>query len=362
MNPTQQHALSQIYDVLPDGRWHIKLDNLRINDLSICEQLFKYRHVDCQHLKGGKSWYATFGIWWAHVLEDIYEDTRKRQENELPPPDKGSFISAAVRWWLKDDMDAFALVAPKQYQKFAQGYVGVRISGRELRMPMGAVNMAAQYFDFYNSLHDFENWRIIATESTFGLRGELVIGENDKVVVAYQGRPDIVSYDVGKGILEPADNKTTAAVDGKWEDGWRTNPQLKGYLVAVQELAKQVDLKLSEPVNTVLINGTARDEPPMKPKDGIRKPRFKRIRVEFSQPILEEWKRKTLAKATRLRYCIENDEWLWKESVCNYQYGHPCEYRIIDELPEQERAALFKSHYVTLEPWTPETVGERKTV
>jgi len=338
----------------------MKLDNLFLNDFSICEQLFKYRHIDCQRLKGGRSWYSTFGIWWAHVLEDIYKETGSRQEAGLGPPEKGDFIAAAVRWWLKDDMDHFALVAPKQYQAFAVGYVSVNINQRQFKMPVGAVNIAAQYNDYYTRMRDFENWRIIATESTFGLKQDVIVGENDEVVVAYQGRPDIVGFDKGKQLLEPADNKTTAKIDGDFSEDWDTNPQIKGYVVAVRELAKQLNLKISEPVNSCLINGAARDEPSKNPKDGIVKQRFTRIRVKFDDELLDEWRHDLVAKASRLRHCIEHNEWIWRTSACNYQYGHPCEYRSVDSLTPANRPLLFKSHYTIVEPWSPQIVGERK--
>jgi len=321
-------------------------------------------------MKGGRSWYATFGIWWAHFLEDVYKDVSSRQSAKLEPPEKGDFISAAVRWWLRDDMDHFALVAPKQYQAFSMGYVGVSVSkARAMKMPVGVVNIAVQYHDYFTRMHDFDNWKIIATETTFGLNSDVVIGENDKVVVYYQGRPDIVGYDVGKGLLEPGDHKTTSSVTGDWESDWATNSQLKGYVVAVRELAKQLRssgrcpwLPVETEIKSCLINGAARDEPTKKPKDGIVKPRFNRVRQKFSEELLTEWRRDVVEKAARLRYCIENNVWTWKNSACNYQFGHPCEYRTPDSMSPSDRPALFQSHYTTVEPWTPEIVGERKEV
>jgi len=111
-----------------------------------------------------------------------------------------------------------------------------------------------------------------------------------------------------------------------------------------------------------MINGAARDEPTKNPKDGVVKPRFARIRITFSEAILEEWKRDVVEKATRLRYCVENNVWAWGTSSCNYQYGHPCEYQPIDSLSPELRSDLFRSHYTTIEPWSPTLVGERKQI
>jgi hypothetical protein len=64
-----------------------------------------------------------------------------------------------------------------------------------------------------------------------------------------------------------------------------------------------------------------------------------------------------VAKAERLRYCIENDVWLRRESACHYQFGHPCEYRPIDSISPKDRADKFKSHYIVVKPWTAAMTG-----
>jgi hypothetical protein len=354
---------SNLYSILDDGRWKIRFDHHMISNFSTCEQLFNYRHVPrlvqvagsaepqpkVLHLKGGFSWAATFGIWWAHVLEDFYNHVERSQKNNEQPPQKGDLIKYAIRWWMKDDMDRFALTAPTQYTKFAIGYIQVDLDGRPVKFPQGAALLASQYYDYTLALQDFVNWKVIATESAFGVLSDVIVAENDSVVVCYQGRPDLVVYDVQKNLVKPVDHKTTSDVNGDFVNNWKPNAQLLGYEVSVQELCKQ--LKIDTIVDKCIINGIARDIPSLKPKDGRVKSRFRRINVEHSASEIAEWRKQMLARAVRLRYCIENDEWIWKESACHNQYGYPCEYKELERRSPEDRLITIHHGYEYVDPW-----------
>jgi len=352
---------NNLYSILDDGRWKIKFDHHMISNFATCEMLFKERHVPVMitdkvdtspkviHLKGGFSWAATFVIWWAHVLEDFYNHMERSQKHNEQPPQKGDLIKYAIRWWMKDDMDRFAITAPTQYTKFAVGYIQVDLDGRPIKFPHGAALLASQYYDYTLALKDFENWKVIATESAFGVLGDVIVAEDADLVVCYQGRPDLVIYDVQRNLVKPVDHKTTSDVNGDFVDNWKPNAQLPGYEVAVQELCKQ--LKIDTVVDKCIINGIARDIPSPKPKDGRVKSRFRRVNVEHSASELVEWRAQMLARARRLRECITRNEWIWKESACHNQYGYPCEYKELHRRSPEERPIAIHHGYEYVNPW-----------
>lgn len=354
---------NNLYQILPDGRWRIKFDAHMIGDFGTCETLFNFKHVPKEdhegqvlRQRGGYSWYATFGIWWAHVMEDFYFHIQGAQAPDLvkpEPPTEGDLIRYATKWWLTDDMDRFALLAPKNYEKFSQGYIGLEFAGKQIKFPVGAVHFAQGYWQYYQSMRDFDNWRVIATESTFGTSGDVIIGQTAKVVVAFQGRPDIVIYNNSKSWIEPVDTKTTSSISSDFIDSWKPNAQLTGYCVAVHELCKQLKIETPE-ISHCVINGAARDIPAVKPRDGgPPKPRYDRIRISYSSDELLEWQEQMVIRAERLRYAIEHNKFMRRESACHNQYGHPCEYREICNKDLKDRETIIKGGYEWKEAWTP---------
>lgn len=348
---TSLEKARHLYEILPDGRWKLRFDHHQIEGFARCEQYFKYRHVDQYRHKGGMGWYAQFGIWFAHVLEDYYKDMRSRQEQKIGPSTKGDFIVTAIKRWKSDDMDRYALMAPRQYETFAQGYVGMTMGqGQMIKVPVGAVNLAAGYYDFSENRQDFTRWRIIAAEEHFGINDEVKIAENDKVVVCFQGRPDIVVYDNHEHELQPIDTKTTGEIDASFRFSWKPHAQILGYVVCVQELANQ--LKIDTKVRKCVINAISRNKPADTEK-GRLKSRYDRVVVPHSDFEIENWQRQMLAKAMRLRYCIENDEWMWRETACHNQYGYPCDFRDVDNKKSQEeRNMILASVFEKVTPWT----------
>lgn len=377
MEAQTQAPTNHLYEILPDGRWKIRFDHHMVNQFSICEQLFAYQHVPgpdglVLRAKGGMSYYASFGIWWAHVMEDWYEKIHAWQDNwkaqgvsdlslalddkyQLKPaPTKNNLITTAVLRWFSDDMDRFALIAPQQYSKFCGGFLQIQLpDGTTKKFPSGAVDFASQYYDYSMNMNDFTNWKVIAVESTFGLEGDVVVAESPNVVVAYQGRPDLMVFDEHQGCIEPVDDKTTGRMDEDFTTKWKPNAQITGYAVAAEELCKQ--LKIDTKVRSCVINGAARDIPTEKPRNGgPPKPRFQRVRIPYTDYDLDTWKAQMVRKAERLRYCIEHDAWQWRESACHFQYGSGCEYlNICSKGSEQDKLTVINSHYQRVPPWTP---------
>lgn len=343
-------TVKHFVEVMPDGRWKVRFDHHMIDSFKKCQLFFNYRHVEHLRYKGGHSWYAEFGIWWASVLEDIYRDMAWRQANNMPGPAKSDFIIKAVKKWQAMDMVRFELMAPKLYTSFAVGIMGILVDKREIKMPMGVVNMIVGYYDFVIGRSDYTKWKVITAEQTFGIHSEVIIAENDRVVVAYTGRPDLIVYDTVNKEVYAVDHKTTGSIDNNYRLSWKPNAQLAGYTTVVQKILD--DLKIESKVTKAIINAAGRNTLPDTER-GRSMVRFDRIKIEYSDLELLEWKTSILKAATDLRYAIENDSWQRNETVCHNQYNSPCEYREIDSKGSlDDRQRIKQGLYQIVTPWS----------
>lgn len=356
----------ECYTVLPDGRWAIWFDAHMIDSLMRCEKLFYYRQIRHLRQKGAVRPVLSFGTWWSNVLEDFY---LQMQTGTLPT--KLDIVLLAIKHWQAANLNEMRLYDPKKFASYATPMRltdAVRIGGMNSEMEavlrmiayddpemvaLGPVQMASRYYDSY-ATQDFYGWKIISAEQGFGLMGEVIIGENDKVVAYYLGKPDLVIYEKSSDALMPLDHKTKDHITGDFDRLWKPHSQTAGYIYAVGQIASQ--LGFDRTVDRCIINGAARIEPSEKPRDGKVKPRFKRAYPHYSPDEIEEWRRVKLAQATRLRHCIENDEWVWKTDQCHLFGG--CDYRRIDCQPPGSRALVIGADFQTVEPWAPYAVEE----
>src|SRR5258708_15728219 len=318
--------VGKLYEVRPDGRWNIYVDHHMISGFAKCESYFEI--ADIQRVKPrGMSFTANIGIWWAKSLEWYY--TALAQGSLT----RDMAVHLALDAWDECKIDQLKPNFPYSYEKFG---------GRE-----GAIVMISQYYDFsyqYDSVH----WKVIGVESGFGRKRECLIGENDKVCVYYIGKPDIFIRE--DKYLMPVDNKTKDYIKADIEHQFKPHAQTAGYIVAAQELCKQ--LGINEPVDRCLVNVAARNEPSDNPRGGkARKPRFKRVPVHYSVAELQEWREQKVIQASRLRECIETNTWIWNDSACHYYGG--CEYRAIHAAPPATRLIVINASYRIAEAWTP---------
>jgi hypothetical protein len=318
----------QLYEILPDGRWAVFFDASMIKDFRFCEQYFMYQHVNHINSRGDR-WDASVGSWWSRTMELFY--------NALGAKDltKGLAVELATAAWDELSMD-----------RFKETKDSVAFGGAS-----GAIVMISEYFDYAFSVDS--NWTIIGAERGFGRRKEVIVGENDKVVVYYIGKPDLLIIEQGRYI--PIDHKTRDRITPTIHAEYKPHPQTAGYIVAANVLLKQ--LGIDKTVDRCMINVAARKAPTDNPRNGKKAPRFTRVLPHYSPQELEEWKRQTVASATRLRYCIENNEWIWNSpSGCHLYSG--CSYRPIDSVPEGSRDIVIQSQYNIGQPWVPYEIGE----
>lgn len=370
-------APGEVYTVLPDGRWAFFFDHHLIDTFNTCERKFFLRYMSTPgktlRRKGLIPMKWAIGSWWSYVLEDFYTELAGRYisgGSTTGGVSKSEILSYAVKHWASERMNDYA--SDKHFKAFAKpmavrdilrivpsadaswgDFLSTIAYGNPPLVAFGPILMAARYHDTY-AAHDACNWKIISAEKGFGARGEVLLGENDSVVVYYMGRPDLVVLSLPDDSLMPVDHKTSDHIDYNFDSKWQPHPQTAGYIFAVGKIA--ADLGYNRVVDRCIINGAARLEPSDNPKDGKEKPRFKRAYPNYSPSQIEEWRLGVLEKARRLRYCVENNVWSWKESSCHTYSG--CDYRPIDSRAPGARDLVIATDYEVAEPWSPYEVGD----
>lgn len=353
MTTTPKTEPYQLWKVLPDGRWEFLFDSHTVADFSKCEQYFDYRHL--QHLRsrgrGGAA--MNIGSWWSRCMEYLYSHLKNAQDkielapltdhhlNEVyGPPTMADALKYAAAAWSELNMDELEKTSPKAWKTF---------KGRD-----GAIVMTSRYYET-TFQHDVYNWRIIAVEYGFGLRHEVLVGENDQVVVYYMGKPDLVVLSKGDDQLMPVDHKTTDYIKGDTQKKYKPHPQTVGYIYAVNTLAKTLGIE-RKLCDRCCINVGARNEPTDKPRDGgPPKPRFTRVYPCYNPQEVEEWRQALVAKASAMRSAIEGEFFFRNESACHLYAG--CEFRGICAVPLASRNIIIKANYDEAEPWVPYSIS-----
>lgn len=318
----------EFYKIRPDGRWEIYADATMFSIFGNCEQMFKYSFVDSITPKGDRPFVRDLGSWWSELMENIYSEFAKGTQFPLTDIPK-----LAMQIWTKLKMDELEQLAPKKWKEFGGRY--------------GALTMIADYAHRQLPI-DYATWKIVAAEASFGRNREVCIGETDKIILYWMGQPDL--FVVSGNRVFPVDHKSVGYIDSFTERKYKPNIQIPGYIIASQILTKSLGMDI--PVDRAIINCVARTD--RTDKSGESKyPRFKRITVPYSAPELEEWKRRRLAQAERLRFCFENNTWSWNEYTCFSFYWKTCPYLNIDAKPPEIRPVIIGADYMKRSHWIP---------
>jgi hypothetical protein len=341
----------QFYEVLPDGRYKFRVDHHTINDFNTCDRYFSYRHLPDANgqVWGGKSlnMKIALGSWWSSVMEMFYHNM---VFGELPS--EHHIYKFASDAWALHDMDKYKT----QDQKSAEIY-------EKFGGPDGGRLMALEYYKAFASAH-YTQWQVIGAELGFGWRDELPLGEDDKVVVFYGGKPDLVILDKTQNMIMPLDFKTKDNVPGNVSVMFKPHPQTAGYIFAVSKLLEHAYQLGSAMINNppkaptkCIIMMCARFRPTDKPRDGIRKPRFVPVYPNYTADEIEEWRLSVMEKCRRLRDSIERSVWTPRESACHLFYNG-CQFRRVCSVPQNVREATLRSDFVKIDPWKPYDIDE----
>ena len=331
-----------------NGRYEFRFDHHLINDFNTCDRYFQFKHMPDANgqVWSGRGWSSAIqiGIWWSRTMELFY---REMAMNQMPPSASYMGKFAADAWNEQNLTTQFQANDPDYLDKFGG--------------PEGALVMALEYYESFAQV-DFRSWTIVGAEKGFGLRNEILVGEDDQVVVHYVGKPDLVVIENASGKLLPVDHKTKDNIPGNINDQFKPHPQTAGYIFACNELAHQLGLSTKD-TDRCIIRVAARLRPtdnPRKKKDGspgVVRPRFVNVYPNYSLAELEEWRSGIMAKARRLRFAIEHDEFIPRESACHLFY-HGCQFRSVCSTTPASRELVLKSNFTKVDQWSPYSVEE----
>jgi hypothetical protein len=334
---------AQFYEVLEDGRYRFRVDHHLINDYNTCDRYFNFRHMgDSQGLVYGSKTLSikiAIGSWWSSVMESMY--------NEMACgvlPSEHHIYKFASDAWLTHKMEGYKNSDPEVFDKFG-GLDGGRL-------------MALEYYEAFAKQH-FTQWQVIGPELGFGWKDEVPLGEDDKVVVYYGGKPDLIILDRSQNMVMPLDFKTKDSVPSNASVMWKPHPQTAGYIFAVGQLLRsleKVETTPKAPTKCVIMI-CARFRPTDKPRSGVRQPRFLPVYPNYSEAEIEEWRVSVIEKCRRLRDSIERSYFPPRESACHLFY-HGCMFRRACSVAPNVRDATLRSDYIKLEPWVPYTTED----
>jgi hypothetical protein len=392
----------ELFRIREDGKYILWFDSHTISNFTECEQKFTYNTLDRLRRKGPDRPCITIGQWWSRVSELFYT------KMAAGPVTIGEIALIAAACWVENNMDAMRLTNPEKYEKFAMptdasvfasllGLTGfdhlmlqtykkradklrdaatalarsevapedqdkvadqvLRLTGEADKLeqltifPMGPILMACQYYATYYE-HDVRNWKVIGAEKPFGGASEVLIGEDDRVVVYYEGKPDLVLYEVPTGQLMPFDQKTKDYISSDNSVIWKPHSQTAGYIYSVQAIAK--NLGYDQTVDRCVISVCGRLLP-AKPrtKGASPKPRFMRVYPQYSVQEIEEWRSTIMKKANRLRVVLENPKETTRVDgfLCHVFAG--CDYRRLCAVAPGARKNVAATDYVQVRSWSP---------
>ena len=340
---------TQFYEVLPDGRFKFRVDHHLINDHNTCDRYFMFRHIPDAE---GKVWSTkgislkiALGSWWSTVMESFYH------EMQFNLPSDKTMLRFAHEAWESHKIDDFKNTDVEVYDKF----------GGE----PGGLLMAQEYYEAFAAQH-YSQWHIVGAELGFGWRDEMPLGEDDKVVVYYGGKPDLVIIEKAQNMVMPVDFKTKDSVPYNASMKFKPHPQTAGYIFAVGKLLEQLQTNDEEikiltgpwpkaPTKCVVMI-CARYRPTDKPRSGVRAPRFLPVYPNYDASEIEEWRQSVMDKCRRLRDSIERGAWVPRESACHLYAG--CGFRRVCSVPANVREMALQADFVKVEPWSPYTPEE----
>jgi hypothetical protein len=217
-------------------------------------------------------------------------------------------------------------------------------------LALGPILMAAEYYQSF-ALQDMKDWKVIGAELAFGRHGEVIVGETDKVVVYWMGKPDLVIYEEKTNCLAPLDQKTKDYIKSDVQNIWKPHTQTAGYIYSIGQIAKELGYDgITVDRCIISVCGRLRPAEPRKKGDSP-KPRFIRVRPHYAVEEIAEWQANILILAEQMRTSLEKNQWTLNDKACHLYAG--CDFRGICSRPEGVRPLVIQSDYELKEPWSP---------
>jgi hypothetical protein len=279
------------------------------------------------------------GSWWASFCESYYNEMKLGVM-----PSELNVWKFAKEAWDFHEMERYKNDPAwlKVYDKFG-GEAGARIMAMEYHLAFGAQH--------------FNDWQVLGPEMGFGWSEEVLLGEDDKVVVYYGGKPDLTQLVRSQNMIIPTDYKTKDYIPSDALLQYKPHPQTAGYIYAIRHLMNSAQalgkakFPNTFPPTKCIVFVCARFKVE-KPRNGVTKPRFVPVFVEYSDSELEEWRLSVIEKCRRLRDNIERDYFPPRESQCHVYTGG-CPFRRVCSAPPNIREQVLNADFIKAEPWIP---------
>lgn len=321
------------YQLLPDGRYEFFVDATLLRNFSMCERYFKLRHVDNLRQKTEltvKPFAMAIGCWWSDVMEQFYNNLRDSR-----PVTDDDIKDFTLKAWVRQEINACAAAQPDDFAQFGD--------------IAGAVLMLKQYHESQYQT-DYRSWTVVSVEQGFGLNKEVLVGETNKVVVFWIGKPDLVVIEQNR--IVPVDHKTVTRIDARTTKRYKPSLQMPGYAFSCEVIARSVGIHDAR-VDRCVVNICARAKPTENRKTKKLSPRFIRAYPNFTREEISEWRRDVVNKCERIAFCLEHNDWSMSETSCHNMYHRECPFLDIDAVTPSAREVVLMSKYVTSEPWVP---------
>ena len=325
------------YELRSDGRYDFFVDASLLRSFALCERYFYLKHVKNYRPKGVpgvKPFAMAIGSWWSDVMEQFYWSLYMPTPSASSPLTSEDIKDIAVTAWAKNNLDLCAQAHPKQFADFGD--------------LAGAVLMLKEYHD-RQFIIDKQNWRIVSVEEGFGLNREVPLGETNKVVVHWVGRPDLVVVENSR--LTPVDHKTVTRINGDTSTKYKPSTQMAGYTYSCEVIAKSLGYDVR--VDRCIVNICARTRPADKPRDGKVRPRFIRAYPNFTREEIAEWRLDVVHKCERIAECLRTNAWCWAETSCHNFYNRDCDFLKLDSSTPSARDVVLAADFEVGVPWKP---------
>lgn len=324
-----------------DGIFELYADHHILSHLRLCEAYYVENFINQLGLRGDRTWYLEFGIWFHLMMEKFYS-VYKQQTDFVNPVDSGfkfqcsDFASYGAEKWNELDLQYFT----KQPERFK---ACAKIGGLT-----GAIHILTSYWSMYGAGR--ETLKIIGTELSFGRGKEVPILEkpqpryNIPFRAYYCGRIDAIGDDGTNAF--PVDHKTTNNITPETGRNFSPHEGMEGYTFALSKIFKTFFPNYERVCTKALVNHVQVSY------NADYTKRFKRTNLYYSPNQLEEWRMRQIRSFKRIwNLLIEEETPDWNTSTCHDIYNYPCPFRTLHEQDSINRGTIINAHYIQIKPW-----------
>jgi PD-(D/E)XK nuclease superfamily len=326
------------------GKLVFVVDNHLLSTYRNCPQHFFYANVEGYKRKapsGGagslsaveRSWYLDYGVL-LHKMLELYYKTFRNENFSI----NDWCITRLAKEWAELEMNVHA-----EHKEFKL------IGGLA-----GTAGLLLQYATIYAPAR--ENFRVIATEVSFGRNREVVLYENFNIQICLAGRMDMI-IDDGYYIC-PLDHKTEGYFRNDPAVKYETDEGPTGYVFALSKMLPKLI-----PEDQILKRDCSQIKMNLISKKSVDNPieRFRRLSLRKTAEQLVNYQQRMVQTVEKLLADLETYAMLFpvdrNTTACTNWHMGTCTYRDVCRQGSKDgELATLANGYVKLPIWDTETV------